>query len=70
LNYPASASPIADLPVPEPPYNKIPLESFIGRLLINKAVFIGPLNNCSNRGLCLLIPASLEKLATLYYPQN
>lgn len=64
LNYPARAYPIADLPVPDPPYSNIPLDSLIGNFLYTNPYLLGfyitDLMDC----FAYLIPANLQKLIT------
>jgi hypothetical protein len=61
LNYPASASPTADFPVPDPPYSNTPLDSFIGSFLNTKLYFKGLSTTVLKVFFTYLIPASLLK---------
>lgn len=69
LNSPANAYPIADFPVPEPPYNNTPLDNLIGSLLKTKLYLRGLYTIVLRTFLASLIPASLLKSTTFdIYP--
>lgn len=64
MNYPAKAYPIADLPVPDPPYNSIPLDSLIGNFLYTNPYLLGFYITDLMDDFAYLIPANLQKLIT------